>query len=130
MNLLGHVKEWGVGLVHASHDNTAKEMLEICRKLKGDFVVVGYLYKDNEHFVFRYASDYSGDPISSFPLVDQVYRSETLWPFFAVRIPPLDRADVRETMKKRALEGGQTIRVLHTVAEASPTNPYEFRLAE
>ena len=130
MSLFDYVKEWGVGLVHASHDSTAKEMLEIRRQMDGNSVVVGYLYKDSEQFVFRYASDYSGDPISSFPIVHQEYRSETLWPFFAVRIPPLDRADVRETMKKKALEGGQTIRVLHTVAKVSPSNPYEFRLAE
>lgn len=80
--------------------------------------------------MFRYHPEYSGYPISSFPNLDQEYRSKHIWPFFAVRIPPLNRPDVREVLDRRAIKDDQIFEILGAVGRLSVANPYEFRLGQ
>jgi hypothetical protein len=42
-------------------------------------------------------------PIEGFDDVDQKYESTTLFPFFAVRIPDIERIDVRRTLEQAHL---------------------------
>ncbi|MCK6530324.1 HipA N-terminal domain-containing protein [Myxococcota bacterium] len=97
---------------------------------KGDPQHVGVLSQDAGEYVFRYADEFVRDPASrplaAFPDKTKEYRSKTLWPFFAARIPPTDRPDV-----KAALEGvdlNDTILVLARVARKSIASPYFFEL--
>ena len=70
------------------------------------------------------------EPISAFPRIDKEYRSECLWPFFAVRIPPMEREDVKEEITNRSLKEDQVIEILGSIARVSVTNLYEFRLED
>jgi HipA-like protein len=75
-----------------------------------------------------YAESPNAEPISAFPHLDGIYRSVNLWPFFAARIPPLQRPDVKKLLQQRGIQPDQTLEVLGAVAQKAPTNPYELRL--
>ena len=128
MDLL-NPKAWGTNLFHASSRSPLGRSLEIYRQTPDGKYLVGRLFREQDEFVFRYDSDYGKEPISAFPQIGQEYRSQHLWPFFAVRIPPIDREDMREEISARSLEEDQIIEILGSVAKVSVTNPYEFKLA-
>lgn len=62
-------------------------------------VTVGRLEYDGKMWVFAYTEEYKKRadlrPIEGFDDLDRVYRSSLLFPFFAVRIPDVERKDVR-----------------------------------
>lgn len=127
--LLSHLKTWGMNAVRAPSTTPVEQTLEIYRQSADENILVGRLFCEDGEFVFRYDSNYRGKPISAFPDIEHEYRSENLWPFFAVRIPPLDREDMRREIAKQSLREDQIIQILGSVAKVSVTNPYEFRLA-
>ncbi len=122
------LKAWGTNLVQASSNEYPERILGIYRPSSGEDRLVGRLYREQEEFVFRYDSDYDRDPISAFPKIDKEYRSKHLWPFFAVRIPPMDREDMQKEIERRSLNENQIIEILGSVAKVSVTSPYEFKL--
>ena len=126
--LLSEAKNWGMNLISASSTTPREHALEVYCKTAVELVLVGRLSCEKEEYVFRYDSSYVGEPISAFPIMDQEYRSRHLWPFFAIRIPPLNREDMREEITNRSLREDQIIEVLGSVAKVSVANPYEFRL--
>ena len=128
--LFDHVKTWGTNVFHAPVETSRNQTLEVYRQLAGDSSLVGRLSCEEGQFVFRYDANYRGKPISAFPDIIHVYRSEILWPFFAIRIPPLDREDMRREIASRSLREDQIIEMLGSVAKVSITNPYEFKLSE
>ena len=89
--------------------------------------LVGDLSCEDGAFVFRYKPGYDGSPIAEFPRKDRPYRSEALWPFFAVRLPPTSRKDVQEVMNR--INADDPLEVLAALGGISVTNPYELRLA-
>ena len=123
-------KVWGANLFHTSSGAPLGRSLEIYRQTPDGRYLVGRLSREQDEFVFRYDSDYGEEPISAFPQIDQEYRSQHLWPFFAVRIPPIDREDMRKEILARSLEEDQIIEILGSVAKVSVTNPYEFELVD
>ena len=129
VELLNHVKTWGMNSVRAPSTRSEETTLEIYRQSTDENSLVGRLWCEDGEFVFRYDSDYRGKPISAFPEIEHEYRSEHLWPFFAVRIPPLDREDMRREIANRSLRDDHVIEILGSVAKVSVTNPYEFKLA-
>ncbi len=128
-SLLSQVKDWGMSYIGVPQDVPQKQALEVFRKVDDDPVLIGRLTCDEDVYVFEYDPSYSFTPISSFPDRNRVYRSKQLWPFFAIRIPPLDREDVREEITNRDLGEDQVLEILASVAKVSVSNPYEFKLA-
>ena len=129
VELLNHVKTWGMNTVHAPSTTSVVQTLEIYRQSAGENPLIGRLSCEDGEFIFRYDSNYKGKPVSAFPDIEHEYRSKHLWPFFAVRIPPLDREDMRREIAKQSLREDQVIEILGSVAKVSVTNPYEFKLA-
>ena len=121
-------KAWGTNLIQASVDASPERTLGIYRHTPDAFRLVGRLYREQDEFVFRYAPGYDMEPISAFPEIEKEYRSKLLWPFFAVRIPPMDREDMQKKISSHSLEKDQVIEILGSVAKVSVTNPYEFKL--
>ena len=120
-------KAWGSNLVQASADASPERTLGIYRHTPDELCLVGKLFREQEEFVFRYADEYDMEPISAFPDTGKVYRSKRLWPFFAVRIPPMDREDMQKKISSHSIEKDQIIEILGSVAKISVTNPYEFK---
>ena len=121
-------KSWGTSLIQASSDESPDRILGIYRPTSGEDRLVGRLFREQDVFVFRYDSEYDRDPISAFPRIDMEYRSKHLWPFFAVRIPPMDREDMQKEFESRSLSKNQVIEILGSVAKVSVTSPYKFKL--
>ena len=127
---LGQAREWGMKLIGAPPSVPREKVLEIYRETASGHVLVGRLWCEHQEYVFSYDSSYKGKPISAFPKMDHEYRSSHLWPFFAIRIPPLDRNDMRQEIANRSLSEDQIIEILGSVARVSVSNPYEFKLVE
>ena len=54
-------------------------------------LLVGVLLYDDGMWSFSYSDEYKAqskyEPLVNFPNLDQVYKSDQLWPFFASRLP-------------------------------------------
>ncbi len=123
-----NLKSWGMNPVQASADTSPERTLGVYRHTSDHEYLVGRLVKEQEEFVFRYVDKYDMQPISAFPDTAKEYRSKRLWPFFAVRIPPMEREDVQKVISNRGLEKDQVLEILGSLARVSVTNPYEFKL--
>ena len=73
-----------------------------------DEVTVGHLAFEAGMWTFAYDEDYKRRPdlrpIEGFDDIEKVYRSSVLFPFFAVRIPDVDREDVKRTLKQEQIK--------------------------
>ncbi len=128
--LLKNATCWGMNRIRAPSTIPEERSLEVfCQSTDGSLSLIGRLFCEEGEYVFRYDSSYTGEPISAFPTMQQEYRSKILWPFFATRIPPFDREDMRNEITKRHLREDQIIEILGEVAKVSSANPYEFRMA-
>lgn len=128
-DLLTSARFWGTKPIRAPSTVPTESTLEVYLQSAGQPALVGCLSLEQGEYVFRYEPSYAGQPISAFPEVGQEYRSRYLWPFFATRIPPFDREDMRKVINDRQLNEDQTIEILGSVAKLSAANPYEFKLA-
>ena len=96
---------------------------------------IGFLRREDDEFVFRYTPEFierrDVPPLSEFPRVEQEYRSRTLWAFFASRLPPVDRKDIKALLEheKGRISPKDVLRVLGRVAPRTVASPYELELA-
>lgn len=74
---------------------------------EGVSATVGRLDFDGTFWTFEYDDDYKRRrdlrPVEGFGDLDRVYRSSVLFPFFAVRIPDVDRGDVRRLLNEQRI---------------------------
>jgi len=97
----------------------------------GPQVIVGYLtLEEDGRWAFAYDSEYRRSdlrPIEGFDDLDRIYRSTALFPFFAMRIPDPQRADVRERLRDiEHPDAADLLRAFGRRAAASPA----FELVE
>lgn len=90
-------------------------------------VVVGHLDFDGSLWSFRYSDEYKARadlrPIEGFDDKERVYSSPYLFPFFAVRIPALDRRDVQEKLGRfrlREPDPAELLRIFGRRVVSSP----------
>lgn len=90
-------------------------------------VTVGFLEFDGSTWTFCYADEYKGRadlrPIEGFDDVGKVYRSSVLFPFFAVRIPDIERADIKQRLEQdrvRDPEATDLLRIFGRRVVSSP----------
>ncbi len=130
------VESWGIRLPTARGQRRATPQLYVHVSLEwdGEAILVGRLSQEVDEFVFRYDREFASRedafPIGAFPDLEEEYRSEELWPFFAVRIPPVAREDVRAALKQQAIREDQTLEILGSLAKRSVSNSYELKLSE
>jgi HipA-like protein len=109
------------------HSQTA---IRVFLSYHGSERALGTLYKEGDSFVFAYdpsfASAPDAKPISAFPDLHRTYRSEHLWPFFALRIPRTERQDVREAMNRREIPDDDIFRLLGELSTKAVASPYRF----
>jgi HipA-like protein len=101
----------------------------------GERCDIGYLRREDGEFVFRYDPGFIRrkdlPPLSEFPRLEQEYRSKTLWAFFASRLPPVERKDIKALLEdeKGRISPKDVLRVLGRVAPRTVASPYELELA-
>jgi HipA-like protein len=126
------LESWGLPL-RTARTSEKGDVLHLLLPRDGREVLVGTLTVEGQDYVFRYTIEYrevqGARPLGAFPDLDgQEYRSNTLWPFFAARLPPLGRSDVQQVLEKAGVDARDTLRVLATLSPRAATNPYIFRL--
>ena len=114
-----------VGPQHAAGDN---DRLNLVLPLdRGERILVGTLRREADDFVFEYSTEFAQRDLPllpDFPKTGVVYRSPALWPFFLVRLPPVDRPDVRAAIVRMKLEADDTLKILGRLGRAAITSPY------
>lgn len=100
--------------------------------LKVDNIKVGTLHCENGQWEFKYTSDFKKNneynKIIEFSNLDKVYRNETLWPFFQIRIPGLKQPAVQEILKKENIDEENEFELLKRFGSKTIANPYELEL--
>lgn len=100
--------------------------------LKIDNVEVGKLRCDNGLWEFVYSDEFKNEyyqdykRIAGFPNLDRVYKRETLWPFFLVRIPGLKQPAIKEIIEKEKIDAENEVELLKRFGQKSIANPYEL----
>jgi len=97
--------------------------------LKVDDVVVGYLRCDKGIWEFTYSAEFKKQaamykPIVGFPNLDEVYKSEYLWPFFKIRIPGLNQPSVKQIIEHEHIDLKNEVALLKRFGFKSISNPY------
>jgi HipA-like protein len=94
---------------------------------------MGILHCENGIWEFKYTDEFKKRSkeytlIVGFPDIDKTYRSETLWPFFRIRIPGLKQASVQEVIKKEQIDQENEAALLKRFGRKTISNPYELVL--
>lgn len=73
---------------------------------------------------FRKQDDYPA--IVDFPYKDRSYRSEDLWPFFALRIPSVNQHAVKRYMEQEKVSTPTAVDLMKKFGRRAAANPYEL----
>jgi HipA-like protein len=91
---------------------------------------IGTLTADKGEWAFSYSDEFRRQteikPIVDFPDVKKPYRSRTLWPFFALRIPSPEQAAVREFLRSHPEKKPDEGILLKEFGERSIANPFRL----
>jgi hypothetical protein len=104
--------------------NTNKVSFE----LKLGSLHVGTLSRERQEWVFAYTEAFCRQrqvaPLVDFPMVGRVYRSEDLWPFFALRIPSTTQASVQAYLRERGQTQAEAADLMKKFGRRSISNPF------
>ena len=113
------------GSTHFSVEGNAKFLLKV------DQIVIGELYCQNGHWEFKYSEDFKKrsdeyNPIIGFSDLNKIYKNESLWPFFKIRIPGLKQPAVQEIIAREHLDKADEVQLLKRFGHKTISNPYEL----
>jgi hypothetical protein len=97
-------------------------------------IQVGTLYCSNGEWFYQYSNEFKDHSdqykkIVGFPDLDKVYKSETLWLFFRIRIPGLKQPAIQEIIEKEHIDKESDVELLKRFGKRSISNPYELEVA-
>ena len=111
-----------------------REHLQPSKEEKADFLLryrnldVGRLSLRKGTWHFEYTEDFRRQtnirPIVNFPILDKHYESNTLWPFFVIRIPGLKQPAVQREIEKKELDKRNEAQLLKHFGKTSIANPF------
>ena len=91
-------------------------------------LVIGTLKLNNGVWTFAYSDNFKQqneiNPIVDFPNKDKIYRSTGLFPFFAFRIPSLQRLKLQKIVAEDI--STDEVSLLKTFGKQSIANPYQL----
>jgi HipA-like protein len=122
---------WGLSKEPVHETVTTKVGVDVVLNLTSEEpLLVGTLFSEQGEYVFRYSEVFKHrlevPAISAFPDRNAVYRSRELWPFFQVRIPPIDRPDVRQILEQKKLDRSDLMSLLPALGGRAVTSPYDL----
>ncbi len=129
--LSGFLQAWGLSAAPVSPESPPRNGVDIVLDLTSeDPLLVGTLSAEGGQYTFRYSEVFKRrldiPAISAFPNREEVYRAGELWPFFQVRLPPLDRPDVRRVVEERRLNKDDLMSLLPALGGHVVTSPYNL----
>lgn len=91
---------------------------------------IGTLIADKGEWCFSYSDKFRNQseikPIVDFPDLKRQYRSRTLWPFFALRIPSPEQPAVREFLRAHPEKNPDEGILLKEFGERTIANPFRL----
>ena len=98
-----------------------------------DNIEVGILNCQEGEWMFKYTEEFKKHTdmyklIVGFPDVNKEYRSDTLWPFFRIRIPGLKQPAIKEILEKESIDKENEAALLVRFGRKTIANPYELYL--
>jgi HipA-like protein len=129
--LLGFLHDWGISPAPAHETSSSRSGVDVVLQLTAEEpLLVGTLVTEGGEYVFRYSEAFKRrleiPEITAFPDRNDVYRSAELWPFFQVRIPPVDRPDVRQILEAKKLDRTDLMSLLPALGGRAVTSPYDL----
>ncbi|MDX2049025.1 MAG: HipA N-terminal domain-containing protein [Chitinophagaceae bacterium] len=99
-----------------------------------DDIRIGVLYCQKGEWYFKYTDDFKEHTdeyklITGFPDLSKTYQSETLWPFFQIRIPGLKQPAIKEILEKEKIDKENEVALLKRFGRKTIANPYELIIA-
>ena len=93
-----------------------------------DNIRIGMLYCDKGDWYFKYTEDFKDhsneyNRIVGFPDLNKTYKSETLWPFFQIRIPGLKQPAIQEILENEKINKENEAALLKRFGQKSNSNP-------
>jgi HipA-like protein len=126
------LRSWGFVPSPAPHDDLQRKIDVVLSLPDGKRLVVGTLFYVNDEYVFQYSDAFKAQsaipPITAFSNPQEEYRSPMLWPFFEVRLPPVDRADVQRFIAEHHIDPNDHVSMLAELGRRSLTSPYDLEL--
>jgi HipA-like protein len=91
---------------------------------------IGTLRLKAGEWSFAYSAEFKERPnlrtITEFPMVDKVYRSKELWPFFAMRVPSLRQAGIKRIIELEHINEDDEAALLRRFGRKTVANPFEL----
>jgi HipA-like protein len=102
-------------------------------ELKIGKVVIAQLSCRAGEWEFEYTDEFKKlsdrySTIVGFSNLDKVYRCQTLWPFFQIRIPGLKQPMVKEILQKEKIDPTDELALLKRFGHRTVSNPYRLDL--
>ncbi|MFK7949501.1 MAG: HipA N-terminal domain-containing protein [Saprospiraceae bacterium] len=101
--------------------------------LKLENIEIGYLECREGIWSFYYSEAFKNKSdlysIPGFPNLDKKYTSESLWPFFKIRIPGLGQPAIKEILSKENIDKRNELALLKRFGKRSIANPYTLILS-
>lgn len=101
--------------------------------LQYDALDIGLLWLRDGTWHFEYAPAFLSQnevkPLVDFPHSDKHYESETLWPFFAVRIPSTEQPGVQRVLAEENLDAVNEAQLLKRFGKTTISNPFNLEPA-
>ncbi len=99
--------------------------------LKIDSLNIGVLTCENGEWLFYYTDEFKHHQdeytrIVGFSDINKEYKSNTLWPFFRIRIPGLKQPAVQEILKAKNIDAANEAALLRHFGRKTIANPYEL----
>lgn len=124
MNFLSTIYSW-LGLVEPMPEDATLVLTLSLGSLR-----VGTLRAEHGEWVFSYSPEFRSQteikPIVDFPDTSREYRSKTLWPFFALRIPSPAQPAVQEYLNHLGVAKVDEGTLLKEFGRRSIANPFEL----
>lgn len=99
-----------------------------------DDIRIGTLYCDKGEWFYKYTDEFKDhseeyNRIVGFSDLNKTYKSESLWPFFQIRIPGLKQPAIQEILAKEKIDQSNEVALLKRFGQKTITNPYKLVMA-
>ena len=92
---------------------------------------IGELKRLNDKWQFSYSEEFKSkpnliNPIIDFPLINKIYETDDLWPFFKIRIPNIEITSIKSIIAKEKLDKSNPAVLLKRFGKKSASNPFQL----
>ncbi len=110
------------------------ESISAVFNIKLSNLIIGRLRFDGSTWEFEYSSEFKNSDgvhrLVGFPDRNKVYQSETLWPFFKIRIPSIKQPAVRDIIMSENIDSENEGALLTRFGASTMSNPYVLEKIE